>query len=172
MDWTLSLAMSLMVLMEQSLEDMAGPGHIPTLISAVKRVYQRYMVEVINTPVFRKQLSKSQLEDREVYGGTATTYAPRLVVDYTSKLILQVLLATMTALLVLAQTQIKLPGLVPRSPYSIANIMAFLAGSKLCADGLIPESVEHMSEKQLKEVLGLHEYVWLRVVASQPRPAA
>ncbi|KAJ8132865.1 hypothetical protein O1611_g763 [Lasiodiplodia mahajangana] len=139
-------------------ENMTGPENLPNLINAVNRLYKRYMVEVMNTPIFRKQLNESQLQDREVYNGTVTIFVSRLIIDHTSKLILQILLAAMSVLMALALTQVRLRGLLPRSPYDIASTMALLAGSKLCSEAFAPEGVEHMTDKQLKEVFGVHEF--------------
>ncbi|SPJ70389.1 uncharacterized protein FTOL_00117 [Fusarium torulosum] len=72
----------------------------------------------------------------------------------TSKLILQVLLATMTVLSLIGFCLVKIKGTLPRDPCGIGSTMALLAGSQICAQGsgIIPEAGQQMSESQLRRI--------------------
>ncbi|KAI0165796.1 hypothetical protein GGR57DRAFT_448770 [Xylariaceae sp. FL1272] len=122
-----------------SFEAMTGPSNVETLESAVNRLYQRYMVQVMNSPIFRRTIqaqdttttNTTNMQQSSIINGTASAVTRRLIIDPTSKLILQIILATMAILEALALSQIRLRGLLPRSPCSIASVMALIAGSDL-----------------------------------------
>ncbi|KAI1751217.1 hypothetical protein F4782DRAFT_199495 [Xylaria castorea] len=45
-----------------ALEDIEGPSNVDKLRSAVNSLYQEYMVQVMNTSIFRKNLTASEQE--------------------------------------------------------------------------------------------------------------
>ncbi|KAI1119802.1 hypothetical protein F5Y10DRAFT_290932 [Nemania abortiva] len=141
-----------------ALEHMIGQENVDTLMESVNALYKRYMVQVINSSIFRKPVNNSQPQDLPIFMGTATAAIPRLTVDFTSKLVLQIMLATMVVLEGLSLTQIKLRGLLPRNPCSIASTMGFLAGSKLCSKDFPLGHAEHMDERRLKETLAQYNF--------------
>jgi hypothetical protein len=84
--------------------------------------------------------------------GSYSADVTHLVIDGTSKLILQVLFATMSGLSLLDFLLVKIRGTLPRDPCSIGSTLALLADSQLCDRelGVIPQNAEHMSESQLR----------------------
>ncbi|KAI0546007.1 hypothetical protein F4679DRAFT_587934 [Xylaria curta] len=114
------------------LEDMTGPNNVDKLKDSVNHLYKRYIVQVINTPIFRKPLNHSHPVTQQSFNRTANALVSRLTVDFTSKLVLQIMLAAMLVLEAVSLSQIKLRGLLPRSPCSIASVMALLAGGTIC----------------------------------------
>ncbi|KAI0543667.1 hypothetical protein F4679DRAFT_592474 [Xylaria curta] len=138
-------------------EDITGQKNVDKLKESVNNIYKRYMVQVINTSIFRKPLSNAQLQDPLIFRGTASAAIPRLTVEYTSKLVLQIMLAAMVVLEALSLSQIKLRGLLPRNPYSIASTMALLAGSKLCSIDFTIGDTEQL-DKKLKKAFAQHKF--------------
>ena len=86
--------------------------------------------------------------------GTYSAQTTYLVIDKTSKIVLQVLLGAMTAFSFAGFTLVKIRGTLPRDPCSIGSDIALLAGSQLCdrESGIIPQGAEYMNEKQLNKV--------------------
>ncbi|KAL6918411.1 hypothetical protein FSHL1_009839 [Fusarium sambucinum] len=74
-----------------------------------------------------------------------------LVIDSTSKLILQILLGTMTGLSFIGFLLVKIRGTLPRDPCTIGSTMSLLAGSELCDPGsqVLPSGTERMDVKEL-----------------------
>ncbi|KAF7187849.1 hypothetical protein HII31_10749 [Pseudocercospora fuligena] len=112
-----------------ALEDLAGRSNRGNLTKAVQVLYNKYMSLVIDMK-FRHSVPATT--DNPVHG-TVRNFTTRLQVNGTSKLILQILLGTMTAFGMLAFWLTDLRGTLPRDPCSIASTMAFLAGSELCS---------------------------------------
>jgi hypothetical protein len=110
-------------------------------------LYRRYMVQVMSTPIFRKSLDGTDPAGQQVFNGTATVLVSRLTVDVTSRLVLQIILVAVLTLETVALSQIRLRGLLPRSPCSIASVMALLAGSNSCHSNFISENEERMDQK-------------------------
>ncbi|EGU85086.1 hypothetical protein FOXB_04400 [Fusarium oxysporum f. sp. conglutinans Fo5176] len=147
-------------------EDLVGSSQAKALIRLVERDYTEYMRNVIDLN-FRayKDTSRNDLSSADSSSdkkpssvttkvtGTASENVTRLAIHSTSKLILQVLLATMAVLGLLSYLLVKIGGTLPRNPCSIASTMAFLAGSQLCDldSGIIPRGAEYMTDGQLKE---------------------
>ncbi|KAI1738035.1 hypothetical protein F4680DRAFT_426859 [Xylaria scruposa] len=131
---------------------MIGPNNIDKLKDSINRLYKRYMVQVMNTPIFRKSLDHSNSITQQSFNGTAIALVSRLTVDFTSKLVLQIMLATMLVLEAISLSQIKLRGLLPRSPCSIASVMALLAGGTICHSNFTLQKGEPMSQKDLREI--------------------
>ncbi|TRX90287.1 hypothetical protein FHL15_008832 [Xylaria flabelliformis] len=65
------------------LEDMTGPNNIDRLKDSINRLHKRYMVQVMNTPIFRKTLDHSYPKTQQPFNGTANALVSRLTVDYT-----------------------------------------------------------------------------------------
>jgi hypothetical protein len=87
--------------------------------------------------------------------GVVTTVSSRLQMDHTSKVTLQILLAAMTLLGLLAFLLVDLRGTLPRKPTTIASTLAFLAASDLCCaqdHHLLPARAEWLDEKALERV--------------------
>jgi hypothetical protein len=118
-------------------EDLVGPKNRQRLQDAVNRQYQKYMVQVINSPIFRKPLnsspSSSPPSNPKRLTGTISTKVSRLKVNFVSKLVLQILLAIITVLGGIGFSLTRVRGTLPRDPYSIASSMALFAGSEFAA---------------------------------------
>ncbi|OAL44034.1 hypothetical protein IQ07DRAFT_592503 [Pyrenochaeta sp. DS3sAY3a] len=152
-----------------NLEDLAGTENVGKLIDAVKQEYNEYAMHVVSHNLRAKDrasqgssiLSAGGDEPgqplsafSEIRGSYSATVS-HLVVDRTSKIVLQVLFAVMTTLSVIGFMLVKIRGTLPRDPCSIGSTMAFLADSQLCnkGSGVLPEGAERMSERELKDVL-------------------
>ncbi|KAI3317653.1 hypothetical protein HD806DRAFT_514296 [Xylariaceae sp. AK1471] len=122
--------------------------------AALNKAYKSYMVHVINSPIFRKNATDSSNKDLPVITGTIHRKVARLSIDYKSKLILQIMLATMLVLEACAVWQMNLRGTLPRKPFSIASIMGFLAGSNICKPGFLPKGAEWMDKEELARLFG------------------
>ncbi|KAF2639323.1 hypothetical protein P280DRAFT_454580 [Massarina eburnea CBS 473.64] len=94
------------------------------------------------------------LENQQNFAkGTVSTEASRLSVNYTSKLTVQIVLGVMVVFGLAALLLVDLKRTLPRSPHSIASVMALFAGSKLCSD-VIPEGAEWFDKQQLDRLFG------------------
>jgi hypothetical protein len=133
------------------------------LIRAVTEDYNEYLRHIIHRNIRSgKQSSAVDLlsatndsSSAESFQSTITglysAEITHLIIDATSKLVLQVLLATMTVLSVIGFLLVKIRGTLPRDPCSIGSTMALLADSQLCdpGAGILPEDAQHMNESQL-----------------------
>jgi hypothetical protein len=135
--------------------DLAGVANRNTFIQAVERFYARYMSLVIDAK-FRQPLSASSggfssTTQTNLVRGTVATKGSRLQMDRTSKIILQVLLATMTVFGLVAFLLMDLRGTLPRKPTTIASVVAFLADSDFCSPqrDLLPTRAEWLSEGEM-----------------------
>lgn len=149
-------------------EDLLGPENTENLTRAVTEDYVDYVRHVIDRKMRATDQSATSnlLSAVDADGAplpssinaeinaTYSTQVTHLVVDRISKLILQILIAVMTALSLTGFMLVKVRGTLPRDPCSIGSTMAFLAESQLCdrASGIIPEGAENMSEKELRKV--------------------
>ncbi|KAI0455003.1 hypothetical protein F5B21DRAFT_524156 [Xylaria acuta] len=141
-----------------ALEAMVGPKNVDTLRNVVNRLYKKYMVEVINSSIFERNLTRAESQRQTPVTGTFNTTASRLKVDFVSKLVLQIMLAVMIILGGLAFRLVKLKDTLPRLPFSIASIMGLLSESALCSSSVMPDGAEWMDETQLEKVLGGHSF--------------
>ncbi|KAI0400151.1 hypothetical protein F4802DRAFT_602315 [Xylaria palmicola] len=142
-----------------SLEDLEGADNIENLKRAVNSLYKKYMVQVINTSIFRRNLTDSEQvvqRQQQPITGTISTRISRLRVDFASKLILQIMLAVMSLLGGIGWRKARLRGTLPRNPCSIASVMALLSESRICDRNFMPNDAEWMSKKQLSEVFDGH----------------
>ncbi|KAI0441633.1 hypothetical protein F4803DRAFT_522450 [Xylaria telfairii] len=112
------------------------------------------MVHVINSSIFRGNATDSSYEKLPAIKGTIHKRVARLTVDYTSKLVLQIMLSIMLLLEAGAVWQMNLRGTLPRKPYSIASIMGFLAGSSICDRTFMPTGAEWMDKEELARLFG------------------
>ncbi|KAF5005494.1 hypothetical protein FDECE_8072 [Fusarium decemcellulare] len=150
-----------------SRDHLAWPKNADTFVRAVTQDYNEYLRHVINRNLVAGNRSSSDailsatdassaqsLSPDSIITGTYSAEVTHLIIDGTSKLILQILLATMTVLSVIGFALVKIRGTLPRDPCSIGSAMALLADSQLCdrASGIIPKDAEHMSEGQLRRV--------------------
>ncbi|EXF75646.1 hypothetical protein CFIO01_04579 [Colletotrichum fioriniae PJ7] len=125
------------------------------LIDVVNGLYAKFMVQVMDSSIFRTPVvastqTKEQNEKQSV-NGTISREESRLIMNYTPKLILQILLGAMMIFGLTAYVLVDLKGTLPRSPHSIASSMALFAGSELC-ENHIPENAEWMNKQQLDRV--------------------
>ncbi|KAI1157413.1 hypothetical protein F5B18DRAFT_645191 [Nemania serpens] len=137
-------------------EELLGPENAPKLLEAIRKLYKGYMVHVISHNFSQPIVSPELRQDTgsRIITGTVTREAERLTVDYASKLALQITLAIMVVLSAIAFRLANLRGLLPRNPCSIASVMGFLAGSKLCSShDILPEGAEWKSLEELEESL-------------------
>ncbi|WYZ36197.1 hypothetical protein EsH8_XI_000080 [Colletotrichum jinshuiense] len=122
------------------------------LIAAVSKLYSDFMVQVIDSDIFRKPLLNSRQIDKQdqstFASGTVSREETRLLMNYTPKLILQILLAAMVVFGLAAFILVDLKGTLPRNPHSIASVMALFAGSEMCSN-IIPYGAEWMGKREL-----------------------
>ncbi|KAF4462807.1 hypothetical protein FALBO_10375 [Fusarium albosuccineum] len=150
-----------------SRDHLAGSKNEDKFVQAVTQDYNEYLRHVINRNLRAVNRSSGDallsatdassarsLSSDSSITGTYSAEVTHLIIDGTSKLILQILLATMTVLSVIGFALVKIRRTLPRDPCSIGSTMALLADSQLCdrAFGIIPEAAEHMSEGQLRGV--------------------
>jgi hypothetical protein len=150
-----------------SRNDLSGRKNEDKLVRAVTQDYNEYLRHVINRN-FRagkrspgvnllsatKDKSARSLSTDSMITGRFSAEVTHLIVDRTSKLILQILLATMTVLSLIGFCLVRVKGTLPRDPCSIGSTMALLADSQICdqGSGIIPEAGQQMSESQLRRV--------------------
>lgn len=144
--------------------ELTGPENIDKLIRAVTQDYAAYARHFINrklratdqTPadhllsaVNNTQTSSPHSNINAMYSAEVT----HLVIQRTSKLVLQILLGVMTAFSVVGFILVRVRGTLPRDPCSIGSTMALLVDSQLCDhdSGVIPEGLEYMSEKESRK---------------------
>ncbi|KAI1291624.1 hypothetical protein F5Y03DRAFT_30422 [Xylaria venustula] len=140
-----------------TLQELSGPNKTDKLINVVTDFYTAYMAIIMNSEPFRKPVKNGSLSDAQaLVEGTVTTEISRLTVDFTSKLILQVMLAIIIAFSAVATWLAELRGMLPRNPCSIASVMALLAGSSLCDREVIPLGSEWKSQRELREIIEPH----------------
>jgi Protein of unknown function (DUF3433) len=141
-----------------SIETLRQPNDTDLVIDALKTFYNSYMTLVIDRnfrtspPSTTTSSSAAQPATTTTSGdssaavntttatGTATRQITRLKMNNASKLTLQIMLAVMTLFMAVAVKIVRIRHTLPRSPYSIASVMGFLAGSRLCApkEGIFP----------------------------------
>ncbi|KAI1428114.1 hypothetical protein F5Y12DRAFT_733669 [Xylaria sp. FL1777] len=132
------------------LSNLLGPSHINDLIHAVNTFYNAYMVQVINKPIFRRtEASPFHIPEQQL-AGNVTVVTSRLSIDYTSKTVLQIVLAAVVGLGILASYLVDIKGTLPRHPLSIASVMALMAGSRLCRY-YMPVGAEWMDKPQFEK---------------------
>ncbi|KAF6804779.1 hypothetical protein CPLU01_16038, partial [Colletotrichum plurivorum] len=126
-----------------SAADYFGSENIERLKEAVVRNYAEYMTHIIDLNMRSDNHTSIQ--------GTLHQTTTRLSIHRTSKIILQALLTSMIVLGMITIKLVKLRGMLPRNPCSIASTMGFLAGSRLCDpdSGIIPEGAGLMTEQEL-----------------------
>ena len=135
------------------------------LIRTVKEDYNEYLRHVIHRNMRAGSQSSavsllSATNDSSAGSFQSTTTGlysaeiTHLIIDPTSKLILQILLAAMTVLSSIGFLLVKIRGVLPRDPCSIGSTMALLADSQLCdpGAGILPEDAQHMDESELVKV--------------------
>ncbi|KXH25337.1 hypothetical protein CSIM01_12865 [Colletotrichum simmondsii] len=125
------------------------------LIDVVNGLYTKFMVQVMDSSIFRTPIvastqSKEQ-NDKQSINGTISREESRLIMNYTPKLILQILLGAMMIFGLTAYIMVDLKGTLPRSPHPIASSMALFAGSELCANHIL-EDAEWMNNQQLNRI--------------------
>ena len=125
---------------------LVGSGNTDRLISATNHMYRRYMAQAFSSNM-RQNLSTA---DRPTVDAMLINpNNARLAQDKVSKLVLQVLLATMfvcgSATYLLMDTK----RVLPHSPTSIAGVASLLAGSELVDRSFVPRGSEWMGSKEL-----------------------
>lgn len=129
-----------------AVDKLAGKSNREVFKTAVENLYARYMSLVIDLK-FRQPINDSTLAF-----GTMAVNTSRLKVNFTSKLILQIMLALMILFGAAAFWLSDLRGTLPRKPSSIASTMGFLAGSDL---------VEQFKTGELIDVRRLEGNGWM-----------
>ena len=141
------------------LDNILGHDNVENLIAAINKIYNKYMTLVIDRN-FRVAPSSTNatlsalgnnITRATTVNGTMTQQVTRFKMNNASKLILQILLGIMTLFMAVAVKTVKIRRTLPRSPYSIASIMGFLAGSKMCdpKENIIPPGSEFLRKKEL-----------------------
>ena len=155
--------------------------HAQNFTIAINKIYNRYMVQVLNTvlrrspPELNATTETTKVADggpegqEEAEGvtvnGKLIKQTTRLKMNNASKLTLQIMLAVMIVLSGTAVRLVKIRGTLPRDPYSVASVMGFLAGSTVCdresasksgskskVKPIIPPGSEFLSLDQLTKV--------------------
>jgi hypothetical protein len=142
--------------------ELEGAENEWLFVQAVTEEYDEYLRHVIHHNIRAKDQSSainilSATNDSSTESFQSTTIGlysaeiTHLIIDPTSKLILQVLLGTMTILSAIGFLLVKIRGTLPRDPCSIGSTMALLTNSPLCdpGAGILPEDAQHLSESQL-----------------------
>lgn len=117
---------------------LVGVDNQDVLQNAINSFYQLYMAQAISANMRQPSENNStarlvRRQDSNTLTTAQTTIThPRLVQHKESKLLLQILLGLMTALVAAAWTTTKFRHVLPCNPASIAGTMALLAGSDLC----------------------------------------
>lgn len=144
--------------------DVLGLDHAQDFITAINKVYNKYMVQVLNTvlrsppegnPTTKKVADGGEEESEAVtVDGRLIRKIARLKMNNASKLTLQIMLAVMIVLSGIAVRLVKIRGTLPRDPYSMASVMGFLAGSKMSdpESKIIPPGSEFLSLDGLVKV--------------------
>ncbi|KAK7920114.1 hypothetical protein PG985_008136 [Apiospora marii] len=163
------------------IQDLTGPGNVPRLIGAVTREYQEIVAYILDKNLRRKTASppaksepvissdsdsdsgsrQQQQDQRKGVGttkpikGSAKYTVRRLTIHEPSKLVLQALLGGMALLGLVAYGSVRLRGVLPRAPYTIASVLGFLAGSQLCDRDVVtlPADLGLMSDRGLRGAL-------------------
>ncbi|KAH6991758.1 hypothetical protein EDB82DRAFT_553592 [Fusarium venenatum] len=141
-------------------DSLLGPSNTDSLIEAVTNAYCELMRHIINRNLrFESDKSRHILGASEQASTTAqsviTGYysaeVTHLVIDSTSKLILQILLGAMTGLSFIGFLLVKIRRTLPRDPCTIGSTMSLLAGSELCDPRfqVLPSGAERMSVKEM-----------------------
>ncbi|KAH8162138.1 hypothetical protein CIB48_g6113 [Xylaria polymorpha] len=117
-------------------EALVGESNAQALIDAMKKLYQKLMLHVIDLDYRSSDMTSTSSQQpgadvNERVKGTTTAIAPRLKISELSKIVLQALLAAMVVLGGLAYWFVDLRNTLPRNPYPIANSLAFFAGSTM-----------------------------------------
>ena len=122
---------------------LVGPANVDNLINATNHVYRKYMAQAFNSNM-RHNLSSA---DRTTVRGTVVTpHQSRLVQDEASKIVLQVLLATMVLCAVAARLLADTERVLPHSPTSIAGMASLLEGSELVDRSFVSGGAEGMGD--------------------------
>ncbi|PPJ53076.1 hypothetical protein CBER1_11606 [Cercospora berteroae] len=134
-------------------EELRGKANQDNLIRATQKLYNKYMTLVIDAN-FRQSLSNPQ--DHPIVTGRLEVLSSRLHVNFVSKMILQVVFASMIIMGSFAFWLADLRETLPRKPTSIASTMAFRAGSDLCGSAgsppLIPPNALQMNSAEVARV--------------------
>ncbi|KAL8937265.1 MAG: hypothetical protein Q9216_004513, partial [Gyalolechia sp. 2 TL-2023] len=144
--------------------DLLGIDHAQDFINAINRVYNKYMVQVLNivlrsppkeNPTIKKVADAGEEETAAVtVGGRLIRQITRLKMNNASKSTFQIMLAVMVVLSGIAVRLVKIRGTLPRDPYSMASVMGFLAGSKMSnpESKIIPPGSEFLGLDGLAKV--------------------
>jgi hypothetical protein len=145
-------------------EDLMGTQNSDRLVAETNRMYNKYMTLVIDSNFRPPSLSgdsnssfaaQTQISGQTEIEGVVFEQMARLQMDRTSKLILQIMLAAMIVFMAIAIKLARIRRTLPRSPYSIASVMGFLADSRMCdqKERIITSGFESMSRKKLANLL-------------------
>ena len=132
-------------------EELVGAGNAEQLLYSTRRMYRRYMAQVLNANM-RQKLTPSDVTP--ALNATVTNpYRLRVQQNRESKLVLQVLLGTILLLGIAAYALTDMRRILPHSPHSIAGVMSLLAGSELCTRKVLPAGAEFMDDRELARAL-------------------
>ncbi|RBR26781.1 uncharacterized protein FIESC28_00362 [Fusarium coffeatum] len=137
------------------------------LIRAVEEDYNEYLRYAIHRNMragkkrsIGKFLSATKNDSsaespQSITTGLYSANITHLIIDYTSKTILQFLLAIMTFFSLIGFLLVKIRGTLPRDPCSVGSTMSLLSDSQLCdpGAGILPEDAQHMNEKESIQAL-------------------
>lgn len=126
---------------------LVGSGNTDRLINATNHIYRKYMAQAFNSNM-RQNLSSPDRATVDAMLVNPNRY--RLAQDETSKIVLQVLLATMFVCGIAAYLLADTKRMLPHSPTSIAGVASLLAGSELVDRHFVPKGSEWMGDKELK----------------------
>ncbi|KAI1739553.1 hypothetical protein F4680DRAFT_466377 [Xylaria scruposa] len=149
-------------------DSVLGRDNANNLIVAINKIYNKYMTLVIDmnfrSPSPPSNTRKANETSRKgndgetatktVANGTIMQQVTRLKMNNSSKLTLQIVLGVMTTFMAIAVKTVKIRRVLPRNPHSIASVMGFLAGSKLCdpRENIIPPGSEFLKKEELSQI--------------------
>ena len=138
-------------------EDLVGSENQDKLLTAIQGFYRRYMAQAISTNMRVKDTTPTP----QTFTGTfMDSDNGRLKQSNAAKITLQVLLGIMFIFGALAYSLTNIRNTLPHDPCSIAGVASLLAGSEMCSESLcslIPDRVEWMSDKELKQYNVWHQ---------------
>ncbi|KAF1912691.1 hypothetical protein BDU57DRAFT_542503 [Ampelomyces quisqualis] len=125
------------------------------LSERIQKVYGLVVAQTLNSQGRNKTAA---VPDRDrILNGTATSYVLRLQQNRISTRILQGILASMFVCALIVVSTLRLTGVLPKNPCSIAALASLVVGSRMMAD-LPPES-QYMNDREFEALFRGQKYM-------------
>jgi hypothetical protein len=135
--------------------DLLKEENFGKLVERIQKVYGLVVAQTL-TSQGRNTTAVKTDKDR-ILNGTATSYVLRLQQNHISTRILQGLLAAIFVCALIVVSTLRLTGVLPKNPCSIAAQASLVVGSKMMAD-LPPES-QYMDDREFEAVFRGQKYM-------------